>query len=317
MNSKTTTKKKSGIHSNQVRRMTFYIAVIALPVLQFCIFYIYLNFNSIIMSFQEYSLPQSGMGYDVTFSGFENFKVAWQTFTDSGYMLMNSLRLLLCELVIALPLAVLFSFYIYKKFFLSKFFRVMLFMPQIISSIIFVMLFKYITNEVYSQLVYSITGEMPLGLLVDTNTKLGAVLFYNIWISFGVNVMMFTGSMSNIDPSLVEAAKLDGANSFQEFRYITLPLIWPTFTTFVIIMLTGVFTNQMNLYTLFQVNGAELSTFGYFLYLSSLSSDLIGSSSKYLSFPQLSALGLLLTCMTVPVVLVCRWAMKKFGPSAN
>lgn len=310
-------KKKNNFLTKRVSRAIFYICVVALPVLQFCIFYIYLNFNSIILAFQKYSLPTEGMGYVVSFAGFKNFASAWQHFVNSKFMLINSLRLLLCELIIALPLAVLFSFYIHKNFLMSKFFRVMLFMPQIISSIIFVILFKYIVNDVYSQIAFKLTGEMPVGMLDNPETRLGAVLFYNIWISFGVNVMMFTGSMSNIDPSLVEASKLDGANTLQEFWHISLPLIWPTFTTFVILILTGVFMNQMNLYTLFQVNGAELSTFGYYLYLSGLESDLLGSSPNFMNYSELSALGVILSCMTVPVVLCCRRIMKKIGPSVD
>ncbi len=305
------------IYNRKTKRLAFYTAVIALPVIQFCVFYIYLNFNSIIMAFQKYALPETGMGYEISFAAFSNFRAAWKTFAESGFMLINSLKLFACELFIALPLAVLFAFYIYKKCPMYKLFRIMLFMPQIISSIIFVMLFKYLTNEVYSQIAFKITGEMPLGLLVDTKTKMGAVLFYNIWISFGVNVMMFTGSMGNIDASLVESAKLDGANAAREFFHITLPLIWPTFTTFAVIMFTGIFTNQMNLYSLFAGNGAELSTFGYFLYMAGLGSDLFGSALRYPSYPQLSALGIMLTCMTLPVVLGSRWAMRKFGPSAD
>lgn len=305
------------IYKRETKRLIFYTAVIALPVIQFCVFYIFLNFNSIIMAFRKYSLSEVGMGYDVTFTAFSNFVAAWKTFVSNGFMLRNSFKLFACELFIALPLAVLFSYYIYKKCPMYKLFKLMLFMPQIISSIIFVILYKYLTNEVFSQIVFKITGKMPLGLLVDTKTRMGAVLFYNIWISFGVNVMMFTGSMGNIDKSLVESAKLDGANAAREFFHITFPLIWPTFTTFVVIMFTGIFTNQMHLYSLFAGNGAELSTFGYFLYLAGLGSDLFGTSLRYPSYPELAALGLMLTCMTLPVVLGSRWAMRKFGPSVN
>lgn len=303
--------------TKKTKRLLFYIAVVALPIAQFCIFYLYVNFNSIIVAFQRYDLPAGGgTGYVKTFAAFENFKAAFKTLFSSQKMVFNSLKMIACELFIGLPLALIFSYYIYKKFFLSKLFKVMLFMPQIVSSIIFVMLFLYITKDVYMEVF-----KTEVGLLTPdapTKVRMATVLFYNVWISFGINVIMFTGSMSSIDDSVVEAAHLDGANLIQEFFYVTLPMIWSTFSTFVVVSLTGLFTHQLNLFAFFSLGAQELSSFGYYLYISSLKNIYVEEAvSTGLTYPQLSALGIVLTLFTLPIVLGTRKLMAKFGPSAD
>ena len=287
--------------TKKTKRLLFYIAVVALPIAQFCVFYLYVNFNSIIVAFQRYDLPAGGgTGYVKSFAAFENFKAAFATLFSSQKMVLNSVKMIACELFIGLPLALVFSFYIYKKFFMSKAFKVMLFMPQIISSII----------------------HAERGLLdVDApqSVRMATILFYNIWISFGVNVMMFTGTMSGIDESIVEAASLDGANLFQEFRYVTLPMIWSTFTTFVVISLTGIFTHQLNLFAFFSISAGDMSSFGYFLFIKSLDPNNLryNPMTNNVTYSQLSALGLILTVITLPIVLVTRKVMEKLGPSLS
>lgn len=300
------------ITSKQTKRLLFYVAAVTLPLLQFLIFYLYVNINSIILAFQKYS--EIDGAYVKVFASFENFGKAFQVIGESWNKISNSLKMIACDVFISLPLALIFSFYIYKKFFLHKTFKVMLFMPQIISGIVFVMLFKYIANNVYQEL----TGKTGLLMSDDENVKTATVLFYNVWISFGVNVMMFTGSMSGIDGSIVEAAALDGASLIQEFFYVTMPMIWSTFSTFVVISLTGIFTHQLNLFAFYGEGAGRLESFGYFLYIQSLKpEDRTGVVKGTLTYSQLSALGLVLTMITLPIVLVSRKLMTKLGPSMD
>jgi len=85
-------------------------------------------------------------------------------------------------------------------------------------------------------------------------------------------------------------------------------MIWPTFATFVVVGFAGLFTNQANLYN-FYGNNAEYSlyTFGYYLYVAIRTSSI----SEY---PYLSALGLVLTAVALPLTLGLRKAMDRLGP---
>ncbi len=302
------------------KRLLYYIAIIALPVLQFCIFYIGVNFSSIMLAFSKGEIT-TGSGYKIHYfqAGFDNFVSVFEYLAEikAWKMIRNSLIVIGTDLVISLPLAVLFSFYIYKNYRGAKFFQVILFLPQIVSTIIFSILYKLLTQDVISE-VLGISGGWLKN--PDTTISFVTILVYNIWISFGVNVVMMTGAMSGIDHSLSEAAALDGATNMQEFWYITLPLIWSTFTTFVIVSLTGLFTNQFQLFGLFSSEAiADVSTFGYQMFIAGQSASHMtqGYGAFRFNFFELSALGLACTAIILPIVFGVRRLMNKIGPSVS
>ena len=153
-----------------------------------------------------------------------------------------------------------------------------------------------------------------------TTNKMGVVIFYNLWTGFGMNILMYSGAMSGINESISESAQLDGVNVVSEFFYITLPMIFPTVITFLVMGISGIFTDQMGLYTFFK-DTAEFQTVGYFIYVQSLRSDLIapkGDPSKdqlFLSYSEISALGLMITALILPITLTVRHLLEKYGPS--
>ncbi len=316
------------MRSRKKKGLLFYSLMIALPILQFCIFYIGVNFNSILLAFSEHAYHQDGGGYTSYFTaGFDNFAKAFDMLKaiDGWELFTNSLLMIVCELGISLPLAVIFSFYVYKKYHGSKLFKVVLFMPQIVSVMVFSILFKYISNDVVTEFAIK-AGNAVLadgGFLNNPNKliSLATIIFYNIWISFGVNVVMITGSMSSINPSLVEASQLDGCSPIREFWHVTLPLVWPTFTTFVVVSLTGLFVNQMNLYSLFSSNAdVHVSSLGYQLFIASQDAGLdkiSAASALHLTYYELSALGLTFTLILLPIVMTVRYLMRKLGPKVD
>ena len=304
------------INYRKRKQIVFFTSLVVLPLLQFCIFYIYVNINSFILAFQKYAWNENGLGLNVSFAGWKNFSQAFDILADSGYMVINSLQLFVWSTVLGLTLALFFSYYIYKKSPCSGLFRVILFMPKIVSDIVFAVLFNALTSGVYSTIMSEIRGEYVLGLIDNPDTQFATVLFYNLWVGFGVNVLMFSGSMSSIDDSLVESAHLDGANLLQEFIHITIPMIWPTFVSFFVVGVTGLFTNQMHLHTLFGDGASsELMTFGYFLYKEAAHAELISTGEYEMSV--LAAIGLILTLIMLPITLGLRWALNKFGPSVD
>lgn len=304
------------------RRMTFYALICALPVLQFCIFTLYINFNSIKMAFESYwfSDDQNATGMLSKFAGFQNFVDAWNIFKTKGYMIWNSIGLLASNIFITIPLALIFSFYLAKECRFTGFFKVILYMPNIISPMIFALLYQRILNGVLPNVS---NGSIP-ALLNPAGippASYGAVLFFNIWVSFGVNVLMFTGAMSGINVSIIEAAHLDGANIVQEFWYVSVPMIFATVSTFVILGMTTLFTNQMHLYTMFGINArGGLETIGYFMYVQSERSDYVPNplhKEVQMSYPVLAAFGLILTLIIAPITFLARKLFDKYGPSED
>lgn len=315
---KSTKKYKLFDNKRQISKFTFSLCAVILPLIQFCVFYIYANSNMFVLAFQKYQAKQGSLGYDVSFVFLDNFRMAWNFIVENTFMIRNSLiKYVFCTLL-SMGLSLIFSFYLYKKFFAHKFFKVILFMPQVISGMVFALIFKYIVTDVYTSIVTIITGSVDVvGLFDNVDTRFPTVIFFNVWTSFGVNIMLFTSAMNGINESVEESASLDGANIYKEFIHITLPLIFPTITSLLVLGLVGIFTDQMNLYTLFGRNGEEMSTFGYYLYLQSVDSDLISTKVGLLNYSELSALGIILTIIILPITMTVKKLLEKFGPSVE
>ena len=314
-------KKASKIHASRLR---FYVCMFLPLIIQFLIFYVYLNFSSITLAFQRYTKNLDGLGHTVEFVWFQNFKTALTFFTSarSREMLTNSLILYAINLFIITTLALFFSYYIAKKYACSGLFRVILYLPVIVSGTVMAILYQYIVTDVYTVIATEIKGEFVSGLLDTSRTsEFLTILFFNLWIGFGGNVMIYTGTMSSIDESLIESAQLEGVNSLQELWYIYIPLIYPTLVTFIVTGMTGIFTNQMSLFTFYGQNGSNfgVDVFGYYFYrlTQDASVGLYPKAKPMYSYPELSALGLIITLIVAPLTLTTRKLMEKYGPRVD
>ena len=291
----------------------------ALPLLQFAIFYVYVNLNSLLMSFEKFVPIEGETGYQTVFVGFENYIKAFQFIFSPmcGEMIKYSLIFLGINLFVVTPFGLLFSFYIAKKFRLAGFFRVMLYLPSVLSAIVLAILYHHMVSDIVPYVVKQINGTViPDPMSVSQESQFRMVLLYNLFLAFGTNTMLYTGAMTDINPSLIESSRLDGANSFQQFIHIYVPMIWPTVVTFIVTGLAGVFIEQMQLYSFFS-NNAMARTFGYFFYSQSSMSSMFGTGSAMFTYSELSAMGIIITVFLVPVVLIIRKLLLKYGPSAH
>lgn len=148
------------------------------------------------------------------------------------------------------------------------------------------------------------------GLLNHSNTYFWIVTAYTVWVSFGSQVLIYSGAMDQIPNEIIEAGKLDGAGSFREFISIVVPFIIPSVTTFIIAGVATIFTNQNNLYSFFG-NGESMplndKTIGYYLFY------LINSSKRMSNYCYASLLGLVSTCVAVPLTFVVRKVVSLWG----
>lgn len=301
--------KKSSQKRKKRSDIIFFSCLVAFPIAQFCIFYLGVNLNSVLLTFKAYD-RNSGSYY---WTGFDNFKRIFNILSDETILsdaLINSLIVYAAGLLVGVTLSLLFSFYIYKKMPGQRFFKIMLFLPSIIPSVVMVIMFKYFTERALPDF-FNQMFHLNMGGLLSDHT-FGLLLFYNIWIGFGTGILMYTGAMGNISESIVESCRLEGCPLMHEFFFITLPLIWRTLSTFLIVGIAGLFTNQMNLFTFFGASAeARLWTIGYYLF-----KDLQGAMS-IAEYPRLAAMGVLLTLISVPVTLIVRKLLEKFGPSTD
>lgn len=303
--------KVGSMASNRKKQLVFYFSLVTLPIIHYLIFYVGVNINSILLAFKEY-VGVNGVVYRPV--GFANFERFFQEFFHGQMlkqMFANSLTFYFVGLIVGLPLALFFSFYIYKKYFLSEFFRVILFFPSIISSVVTAFMYLFMVDVGLVEIMAKFGVEMlpPLG---EPEMRMPAVLFYNVMMSFGTNIIMYSSAMTRIPVSVVEYAAIDGVKPFREFISITIPLIFDTMSTFLIVGVTGIFTNQAHLYALFAKSaGIEVQTFGYYTFL------LTNLGVTEIEFPYAATLGIIFTLILVPLTMLVRWLLAKINPDVQ
>lgn len=293
--------------------LIFYCTFLAWPVLQFSVFYIGVNFNSIIMAFKS---AETGR------VNFDNFKWVFKLMAG-GYgenfpgLLSVTVRGYFITTLISTPLGLLFAYYIYKKHFGWSAFRVILFLPGIISGVVIALIFRWFITSYVPALIPSV-GNL-FDEQVFSNTAFPMMMFYCIWISFGANVLMYSNKMSAIPVEIIESAHLDGAIGFKEFWHIVMPNTFSTLSVFLITGIAGLFTNQFGAYDLYQGKSVpEFKSVGYYFFVNvkQLSAELVKNDSVPV-LRRYAALGIVLTMITIPLAFTLRWVTEKFGPSED
>lgn len=291
--------------------LIFYICILALPVLQLCVFYVGINVNTIKLAFQRFDYANG----EYAFNGLTNFREFinnLKNLTVLQYAVKNSAILYLVGLVIGLPLNLAFSYFLYKKVPMSGLFRVVLFMPQILSSIVMSLMFVYFVERGVPAIA-EIFGRTLPSLLGKRDTTFPLIVFFCIWSGFGTQIIIYSTAMSGVDESLIEVGKLEGINFFQEFFRIVLPLIYPTITTFLVVGIASFFTHQASLYNIYGQNAPEYTqTIGYYLFV-----QVVGSNATLADYPRASAAGILFTLIAAPLTILVKNLLEKYGPSTE
>ncbi len=306
--------KKINFKAKRTQDWIFCLLILLIPMIQFMIFYIGVNINSFAMIFQKYEVDAvTGRGqYVLVDSLFANFEDLFFKLRFEGVLtpaIKNSLVSFVMISLVGITISLVFSLYIFKKFPGAGMFKVLLFMPSILSAVVTVTMFRSFVDVVIPKVFNMGNGEM--GLLSNPETKLGTIIFYNIWIGFGTQILMYSGAMNGIDPSITEAAKLDGANPWIEFFYIILPLIFPTIQTFLVTGVAGIFINQINLVAFESLSAPiKYNTIGYYLFRKA------AAPTQY-EYPLWATMGAMLTLVAAPLTLLTRWLLDKYGPSVD
>ena len=106
----------------------------------------------------------------------------------------------------------------------------MFFLPQIVTSVAVAVIWSWIYQPQYGilNMLLQWLGLEGHSWLRETDTAMGAVIAMSIWWGLGYNTVLFLAALQNVPKSYVEAARIDGAGTFQVFCKITLPMVSPT-----------------------------------------------------------------------------------------
>lgn len=193
-------------------------------VFMICLFYFYPMIQAFILSFQ------TGMGSNLDFVGFENYT---RLFSDPTFLtaLKNTLIYLIFQVPIMIILALVFSVLLNRPNLRFKgFFRTAIFLPAVTSLVAYSVIFKYLfaTDGLVNNFLETahIISE-PINWITDPFWAKVTIILAITWRWTGYNMIFYLSSLQNIDRSIYEAAKIDGASSVQQFFRITIPMLKP------------------------------------------------------------------------------------------
>jgi len=155
--------------------------------------------------------------------------------------LKHNLFFLSVPTAIILAMALFFAAALSSGAWGARFFRVTYFFPNVISMVAITLLWFFIYNPNFGLLnavLAPLVGEQHVAWL-DPNHVMGALVAPIVWCSLGFYLVLFLAGMENIPSTYYDAAKVDGANSWQQFRSITVPLLWDVITMAVVFLIIG------------------------------------------------------------------------------
>ena len=305
-----TAKKLGPFSKKNLSRTLFLIIIFAWPTWAFIWNFVVVNANSFVLAFSNYDAETHTF---VPMLNFDNFSKVFNDLihtTELKRTLINSIVYYVFTLAM-IPIHLFVSFMVHKKCPGSKFFTVVFFLPGIISSIVWVMIFKYAVEYVIPRFF---DLDLRVSLLLSQKWAFPTLLVYKFWISFAGGLIIYTGAMSRIPPEIVEYGSLDGLGKYKEFIYITLPLIFPTISVYLVTGVIGLFSGSPDILAFYGSDAPfQTWTFGYYFF-----KIIIGSGASAQSmYPYASAAGLIFTLICAPIVYLVRYLLEKFGPSVE
>jgi len=125
----------------------------------------------------------------------------------------------------------------------KPFFRTALFAPVVTTVVAVAVIWRYLFNTKYGLVnyVFDAIGIPTVDWLGDPHWAMPTIILFAVWKNFGYNMIIFMAGLQAIPGDLYEAARIDGASAFAQFRHITLPMLKPTMVMVSILTVSGYF----------------------------------------------------------------------------
>ncbi len=195
-----------------------------LPVLAFfLLFQYYPILKSVAISFFEYGL----LVRDAPFVGLENYA---RQFQDPLFLsaLSNTLVFVAVAVVVGVALALGLAVLVERTGRWARLYRTLYFIPVVTSLLATSMIFRwlYASNGLLNFVLASV-GVEPQAWLLSEALALPSLIALTVWKNLGFDLVLFSAALQAIPPEYYEASSLEGASSWQDFRYVTLPQLRP------------------------------------------------------------------------------------------
>lgn len=310
---------KSRLKSGGVKRGIFLTSMLALSVSHFLIFWVYMNFETVRLTFFEYDIYN-----ELNFIGFERYVKIFKEFfiyennEANLNAFFNTFRAIFINIVI-FPLALYTAYAFYKKVYGEKIFRVIFYLPSIISLVALTMAYRSMFDgnlggpvaEIFK--TFGVDTNKWLDVNQPDNTQIWTIIYiFAILMGLGTNVVLMSGAMLRIPQDIPEALQIDGCGYFREMFSVTIPLIMPTITTWGIAIFTSVFGFMMQPMLIALTEGYENKT----MTIPWLLFNMVQSGSKK-NLLWSATCGIMFSVFMLPFTLGIRFLLEKVTPDVD
>jgi multiple sugar transport system permease protein len=180
---------------------------------------------------------------NLRFVGFDNYRdvlaasLFWKALLNTLYFVAVGVPL---SLAASLAAALLLNSPLAR---FKGLFRTALFAPVVTTVVAVAVIWRYLFHTRYGLINYALVhlGIAPIDWLGDPHWSMPAIILFAVWKNFGYNMIILLAGLQGIPPDLYEAARIDGASAWQQFRFITLPSLRPVLLLVSVITVAGYF----------------------------------------------------------------------------
>ncbi|HEY2389462.1 MAG TPA: sugar ABC transporter permease [Candidatus Binatia bacterium] len=218
-------------------------AFVAPALVLIAVFFVVPVVASLLLSLTDFDIYAVASRVNLRLVGVENYR---RLFEDALFWV--ALRNTALFVVVAGPLSIGLSLVAAllvssRAVRLRALFRTMFFLPVVTTLVAVAVVWRYIYHPRFGLLNYALgaLGVGPIDWLGDPRFAMPAIILMAVWKNFGFNMVIFVAGLQSIPERLYEAARVDGAGAGAQFRWVTLPMLAPTFVFVLVITMIGYF----------------------------------------------------------------------------
>lgn len=217
-----------------------------------------------------------------------------------GKILLNTFVYALSTSVFAVIIPLILACILNSKIRGSEFFKTAYFLPFVTPMIVIAVVWQWIFDPNIGILNYVL--NLHINWLYDSHFAMPAVIIVSVWKLIGYNMVIFLAGLSAINQSLFEAAKIDGANVINTFKFVTVPLLSPTI--FFVVVITCISSFQVFDLIYMMTQGGPLDSTNVLVYA------VYKNAFEYFKIGQASAMAYVLFGI-IFILTIIQWNLRK------
>jgi putative aldouronate transport system permease protein len=222
-------KKKSllSIYLENIKKY-WMLYIMILPGIAYYIIFKYIPLFGSVIAFQDYQIFKGILGSPWVW--FENFKFIF-SYQDFYHVLRNTAMIAFYQLIFGFPAPIILAllFNEIRRMFFKRTVQTLFYLPHFLSWVVVGgIVFELLATGGIVNSIRGIFGAEPILFIQEESYFRTIVVISGIWKGVGWGTIIYLAAITAINPSLYEAAVIDGANRWKQIRYITLPLLFPT-----------------------------------------------------------------------------------------